>query len=273
MRQNRIVNLAAVVLVCAGAGCSTEQRVRTETALAKTLISDQQSNQIGLSVKQELDQQGVKYVKDAQVVSYVEQTAAPILRYARRDRPGIDFKVFVIDDPKQVNAFATPGGYLYVYTGLLLAADNQAEVAGVMGHEAGHVVGRHVERAMVNAYGLSAMASMALGENPGQVKELAAGLAATGVMRAHGRSEEIEADEYGARYTSKSGYDPRAMITFFEKLAAGEQRSPGIMAWLRTHPTSEARIDNLRSYIKDRRLRGTVQGVEAHRAVKRRLSR
>ena len=74
----------------------------------------------------------------------------------KRDRPEVNWQINVIDDSKTVNAFATPGGYLYVYSGLIMAADNEAELAGVMAHETGHVVARHSARQMVDAYGLSA---------------------------------------------------------------------------------------------------------------------
>ena len=87
-----------------------------------------------------------------------------------------------------------------MYTGLLLAADNEAELAGVLAHEAGHVVGRHSARAMVNAYGLQAITQVALGKNPGPAAQIAAQLAGGGRELAHGRSEETEADEYGAKY-------------------------------------------------------------------------
>jgi len=264
--------VAAALLIAplALAGCSAKQRVRTESALAQVLISDQQSREIGKAVREDLDQQNVRYVSDPQVIAYVDGIASRIFPLASKDRPGVEFSVRVIDDPDTVNAFATPGGYLYLYTGLLIAADNEAEVAGVLAHEAGHVVGRHVERQMVNAYGLQAVMALALGNNPSLGKELAAGIAATGLMRAHGRSEEIEADEYGARYAARAGYDPRAMITFFRKLGALEQGA-GTPGWLRTHPTSRARIDNLNGYIRDRKLHGADLDAARHEQIRRRL--
>ncbi len=265
--------LTALLLVpLALTGCSAKQRVRTETTLADIMISDQQSQQIGLQVREDLDKQGVRYIKDPEVLAYVDGIAARIFPLARKDRPGVDFSVKVIDDPNTVNAFATPGGYLYLYSGLLLAADNEAEVAGVLAHEAGHVVGRHVERQMVSSYGLQAIASMAIGSNPSLAQEIAASIASTGLMRAHGRSEEIEADEYGARYSARAGYDPHAMITFFGKLGAMEQKTPGMLGWLRTHPTSRARIDNLKGYIADHHLHGTELDAARHQQIRRRLS-
>lgn len=254
-----------------GTGCAA-QRIRAEKAVADVLISDQQEEQLGLQVKQELEQkEKIKYVKDPAVVEYVRSISTPILQAANRDRKGVRWKINVIDDPKTVNAFATPGGYLYVYTGLLLAADNEAEIAGVMAHEAGHVVGRHSARAMVNAYGLQAITQMALGKNPGAAAQVAAQLAGGGLQLAHGRSEEIEADEYGARYASAAGYDPRGLITFFEKLQKQQGQTPGVLKWLSTHPTNTERISNLRQVITRNRLTGGKTGNERLAPIKARI--
>ena len=140
-----------------------------------------------------------------------------------------------------------------------------------MSHESGHIVARHVERAMVNAYGFQALAAAALGQNPSMAQQLAASIAGTGLLRAHSRSEETEADEYGARYISKLDYDPRAMITFFEKLEKSEAGQPRALAWLSTHPLTPDRIDHLRSYIRNNKLHGTNLGEQRHREIKQRL--
>lgn len=267
-----LVVVAALALLVASA-CTTEQRVRTETALARTLISDQQSEAIGKQVHEELEKQNMRFLDDPVVEGYVKSIADNILRFAEKDRPDMDYHVHVIDDPNTVNAFATPGGHLYLYTGLLIEAENEAEVAGVMAHEAGHVSGRHVERQMVNAYGLQALSSLALGKDPGMLKQLGATIAGTGLLRAHGRSEEIEADEYGARYTASAGYDPQALITFFQKLEKRSGSTPRALAWLQTHPTSEQRIANLEGYIREHDLEGARRGSDRHDEIKRRLRR
>jgi beta-barrel assembly-enhancing protease len=252
-------------------GCG-KQRVRAEKAVARALISDEQEEQIGRQVKQELEQkEKIQYVQDQAIIDYVNTVAAPILRAANADRRGVRWKVNVINDPKTVNAFATPGGYLYVYTGLILAADTEAELAGVLAHEAGHVVGRHSARAMVNAYGLAAIAEVALGKNPGTAAQIAAQLVGGGAMLAHGRSEETEADEYGVRYAAAANYDPRGLITFFSKLKAKEGSTPGIFKWLSTHPPSGDRIRHLEQYIAQRGLRGSEQGAERLAPIKQRL--
>jgi predicted Zn-dependent protease len=272
----RLFSIALSLLLAtalAGTGCASQKYVRTETALAQALVSDQQSLEIGEQVHAELASQGVRYVADPDVTGYVQGVAARIFDLARLDRPGMDYHVHVIDDPKTVNAFATPGGHVYVYSGLLLAADNEAEMAGVLGHESGHVAGRHVERAMVSEYGLQALASLALGKNPSLARQLAGSVIGTGIMSAHSRSEETEADEYGARYVSRLGYDPNGMITFFQKLQAQESRTPMAMAWLRTHPVTADRISDLKDFIRRNSLKGTTLGEDRYRAIKQQVPR
>jgi predicted Zn-dependent protease len=265
--------LGALALAAALAACSVQQRRSTETAIANILIPPEQEKQLGLQVKQELEQkQHVEYVSDPQVNAYVQGITDKILAYARKDRPDVTWTVKTINDPKTVNAFATPGGYLYVYSGLLLAADNSAEVAGVLGHEAGHVVGRHSARQMVDAFGLQALASIALGQNPSGAAQLAAGLAGKGAMLANSRSDETEADEYGARYASAAGYDPRGIATFFDKLMKGEGKQPGWAALVSDHPATPDRIQHVTQYIAEKKLGGSggTSGAEIA-AVKGRL--
>jgi len=244
----------AAALAVAGLACSAQQRVATEMALAEALVSDEQEKQIGLAVREDLKKENVRYLEDATVAGYVKEVSGKILRLASRDRPGVEWSVKVIDDPKTVNAFATPGGFLYVYSGLLLAAADTAEVAGVLAHEAGHEVARHSARQMVNAMGIEAVTRVALGADPGATAQLAAGFAGKTLLLAHSRSEEIEADALGARYTSGAGYDPRGIATFFQRLEAGSGGSPGGLSWLSTHPPSSERVEKVNRYIAANKL-------------------
>jgi len=256
MQRILVAVLGLTLATGLSAGC-TKQRISAEKAVARTLISDEQEEQLGRQVKQELEtKEKIKYVENAAIVDYVRGISSQVLAQASKDRPGVKWKINVIDDPKTVNAFATPGGYLYVYTGLILAADTEAELVGVMAHEAGHVVGRHSARAMVNQMGLQAITQAALGQNPGTVAQIAAQLVSGGTLLAHGRSEELEADEYGARYASGAGYDPRGLVTFFEKLQKEQGETPALMKWLSTHPTNRDRIVNIQKLITKYNLRG-----------------
>jgi predicted Zn-dependent protease len=271
--MQRILSMVLGITLAAGlsTGCA-KQRIAAEKAIAQTFISDEQEEQLGRQVKQELEQkEKIQYVQDQVVVDYVTKVATPILQAANRDRQGVKWKINVINDAKTVNAFATPGGYLYVYTGLILASDNEAELAGVLAHEAGHVVGRHSARAMVNAYGLQAVADAALGKNPGTAAQIATQLVGGGAMLAHGRSEETEADEYGARYTSATNYDPRGLISFFEKLQKLQGSMPGVLKWLSTHPTNADRIRHLEQYISQNGLRGSELGADRLAPIKQKL--
>ncbi|MET0389562.1 MAG: M48 family metallopeptidase [Polyangiales bacterium] len=268
----RVKTACAVTLLCMAA-CATAGLSKAKTRVAKVLIPTEQENKLGLQVKQQLEtQEHITYYADTAVVDYVRRVADKVIMQGRRERSDVQWQVNVIDAPKTVNAFATPGGYLYVYTGLLLAADNEAELAGVMAHETGHVVGRHSARQMVDAYGLAAVSGIIFGKNPGLLAQVTSQVASKGVMLANSRSDETEADEYGARYASAAGYDPRALMTFFGKLKALEGNTPGVLAILSDHPTSAARIAHLKQYIATQRLRGTNTGVDAYTTIKQRLS-
>ena len=257
----RVLVLSCAVAVAA---CAT-------TGIAKALVSDEQEAQLGAQVKQELDKQGTKYIQDPEITNYVKGVAQKIFVSADKDRPGVKWQVFVIDDPKQVNAFATPGGYLYVYTGLLMAADNEAQLAGVWGHESGHVVARHSAQQMVNQMGMQTVIEIALGQNPNQLAQVAANLAANGALLAYSREDETQADEYGARYSAQAGYDPHGIIQFFEKLKAMEGNQPAFAKYLSDHPATEDRITHLQQYIKDKGLTGSELGAERLHPVKQKL--
>ncbi len=238
--------------------CSSQQRISAEKSVAAALIPAEQEEKLGLQVKQQLEQQEhVRYLTDPVVDGYVQQVSGKILTFAKKDRPEVTWSVRVIDDPKTVNAFATPGGFLYVYSGLLLAADDTSELAGVMGHESGHVVARHSARQMVNAMGLEALMGVALGNNPSGAAQLAAGLAGKTAMLAYSRSDELEADQYGARYADAAGYDPHGIATFFQKLEKAGGSQPGWATFLATHPSNPERIQKVDRYIEDHHLAAT----------------
>ncbi len=269
-----VVSLSAIVGMGAlAAGCSARQRIGLETAAAKALISDDQEQQLGQQVKSELEQkQHIKYITDGAVTSYVQGVVNRILPFAKQDRPNQKWELHVIDDSKTVNAFATPGGYIYVYSGLVLEAANEAELAGVLSHESGHVVARHSARQLADAYGLEAILSLAIGENPSLLKQLGASIAGQGVMLANSRSDEDEADEYGARYSSAAGYDPHGLVTFFEKLLRKQGSESKALTWLSTHPATSDRIEHINHFIAENHLTGTDLGTERLAPIKHRLS-
>jgi beta-barrel assembly-enhancing protease len=265
--------LRVAVLALVLGGCATGTTRSIETTLAQVMVSPEQENQIGLKLKTDLDtNQHAVYMTDPEVVSYVQTVAGKVIALGKHDRPDVTWQVFVLDDRKTVNAFATPGGYLYVYRGLLEMCENEAELAAVMAHETGHVVARHAARSMVTAYGLDAMTSLAAGNNPGLLVQLTSSIAGKGVMLSHSRADETEADEYGARYASGAGYDPHAFATFFQRLQKSEGSSPAILNYLSDHPATGDRITHINAYIASQHLPGADLGTADYAKIRKRLA-
>jgi predicted Zn-dependent protease len=253
--------------------CATTTTRSLETSVARALVTSEQENQIGLQVKSDLEtKQKIVYLTDPEVTGYVRGVADRVIALGKKDRDDVKWQVFVIDDKKTVNAFATPGGYLYVYRGLLELAENEAELAGVMAHETGHVVARHSARSLVAAYGLDAIAAMAAGNNPGLVAKIATSIASNGVMLSHSRADETEADEYGARYSGGAGYDPHGLITFFGRLQQKEGSSPKLLTYLSDHPATQDRIEHVNRFIAEQHITGTNLGTESYARIRQRLA-
>ena len=151
------------------------------------------------------------------------------------------WEVHIINNDSVLNAFCTPGGYIYFYTGLIKFLDTEAEFAGVMGHEMTHAAKRHSTEQMTKAYGLQFLLSVVLGENPALLAQIAADLASGVAMLAFSRTDEYEADEYSVRYLDKTTYDARGVAGFFEKLT-GSNPTP---EFLSTHPNPENRVEKI----------------------------
>jgi predicted Zn-dependent protease len=226
---------------------------------AELLISPQEENMLGAQLKLELekgsaDMPPVRYLQDPELRTYILGLADKVVSLGKKQRPEFDWKVEVIDDPTQVNAFATPGGYLYVFTGLLRAADNEAEVVGVMGHEVGHVLARHFAQRLVKTYTVQGLIAIALGRDSGKLAELAAGILAQGYLLSHSREAETEADDYGARLASEAMFDPNGLATFFQKLEMLQGQTPSIFKYLMGHPPPGDREKHIRDYITTQKL-------------------
>ncbi len=186
-------------------------------------------------------EQSVRLVQDPVVNEYVNRIGQNLVRNSDAKVP---FTIKVIDSD-EINAFALPGGFFYVNSGLVLAADNESEMAGVMAHEIAHVAARHATRQMTRAQ-LANFASIPLifmGGGIGYAISSAAGLALPLTFLSFSRGFEAEADYLGLEYMYKSGYDPESFIAFFEKVQAKEKKKPGSLAKaFATHPQTPERI-------------------------------
>lgn len=216
-------------------------------AAADLLLPPSEETKLGKELSTEVEKE-LKILKDPEVTSYVASIGKKMVKQAGKTVPtGIKFQFKVVDDPKTVNAFAMPGGFIYVYTGLLLAAKNEAEVAAVMGHEVAHVTRRHIAQRLVAMYGIQSLASIALGNNPGLVSEIVAGVAANGYLLKHSRDAERDADAVGIRWITRAGYNPNAYVTFFETLAKQGGSPPELIS---SHPDPGSRVSSAKSFIK-----------------------
>lgn len=202
---------------------------------------------IGRQFSQEVDR-SAKLVEDPIIVEYINKVGQNLVLHSDAKVP---FTIKVID-ADEINAFALPGGFFYVNKGLILAADNEAEMAGPMAHEIAHVAARHgVEQAskgqIVN---WGSLPLIFLGGWGGFAARSAASLAIPVGFLKFSRGAEYEADMLGVQYLWATGYDPHAMATFFEKLQAQEKKKPGTMSKIfSTHPMVGDRIEKVNSLI------------------------
>jgi len=203
--------------------------------IAKMSGSTEKEVRQGREAAAEVDRQA-KFVDDPIITEYVNRVGQNIVLHSDAKVP---FTIKVIDSD-EVNAFALPGGFFYVNKGLLLAADNEAELAGVMAHEIAHVAARHAVENQTKASLLEYAAlggSIFLGGIPGLIYQNTAGIGLLGIFMKFSRGAEEEADKLGVQYMYAAGYDPGAMATMFEKLEAKNKKKPGFISRaFATHP-------------------------------------
>jgi beta-barrel assembly-enhancing protease len=203
---------------------------------------------LGDRLAAEVDAQ-VPIAADPVVQAYVDDLGAALAAETEfADRP---WTFTAVDDPS-VNAFALPGGHVYVHTGLVAAAQSAAELAGVVGHEVAHVAARHGTERMVKAHGLGLVAGLLLGDDPGLVRQIVAELAGQRALARFSQTDELEADALGLGFMAEAGYEPEAMATMFETLLVTRQRRPtALERWFQSHPLTEDRIAALREAARD----------------------
>ena len=162
------------------------------------------------------------------------------------------YKVTVINDDKTLNAFCTPGGYIYVYTGLMRFLDDEASLAGVLGHEIAHAEERHGTERMTTALGAQVVLSIALGDNPSKLTEVAGNAAALLAVLRNSRDNELEADSRSFQYLQSTQYWPGAIKGFFVKMIEKRGGSGSALEeWTSTHPLDQNRIDNVNKLLRE----------------------
>lgn len=218
-----------------------------------TSLSPADERQLGASEHPKvLSQYGGAY-DDPKINAYVEQIGRKIQSVS--ELSNMPFTFTVLDSPI-VNAFALPGGYVYVSRGLLALADNEAELAGVLAHEVGHVTARHTAKrydratvAQIGALGATLAGGILGGQSGAALGQQLGGLGATAYVNGYSQGQELEADRLGVRYLARAGYDSQAMASFLDTMNVNERwmsRQSGggqeVPSWLRTHPRTPERI-------------------------------
>lgn len=236
------------------------------------LFTVEQDKQLGLQVKQQIESNPAEYPilpesSNREAYAYIRKMTDKILNSGKvAYRNEFAWEVKIIDDDATLNAFCTPGGYIYVYTGLIKYLDSEEQLAGVMGHEIAHAAQRHSTRQMTKLYGLQTMIAVATGQaEPGLLSQIALSV----ISLKNSRSHEEEADTYSVIYMCPTTYEADGAADFFKKLEAqGGSRPP---EFLSTHPNPGNRVANITKQAKDRGCRGTGTYQSAYQKFKNSL--
>jgi len=218
-----------------------------DQVLTASTMSVEEEIEFGGQVRTEIEKELV-LVQDRDVLNYVQRIGAIVAGNSPYPSP-VEARFHVVHSD-EINAFAIPGGDIYIHTGLIDAADDEAELAGVMAHEFGHVVHRHGAQHASRATTAGILQGVLLGEEAGAVAKATTSILAQGVIQNYSREAEREADSIAVPTLSNAGYDPYAMKTFFDKLIARYGDQTGPVTLFASHPPTSERIANVEAMIQ-----------------------
>lgn len=238
-------------------------------------VSEQEEVSIGAETAEQISQQ-LPVVQDPWIAAYINELGDTIA--GRTSRADLDWHFFVVNS-HQVNAFALPGGYIYVNRGLIEATSRVDELAGVLGHEIGHVILRHSVQQMQDRQKIGVVAELACTLTSiceSGLGQAAINIGGTAIMSRYSRGDEFAADSEAVENVMRAGIDPDGIPSLFEVLMATRQRTPGtVESWFSTHPLEESRIDNARRLIEQAgadRMGGLLQQLPSYLEFKRRIA-
>ncbi len=210
------------------------------------LFSLQQDKDFGLKLKNEIQLNPslypvLPYIGNEQAYNYLYSMRDEILASDQiRYKSNFNWELYIIDNDSTLNAFCAPGGYIYVYTGIIKFLDEADHLAGVLGHEIAHADQRHSTQQMTETYGIELLLSILAGDSPGMLAQIAANLTALSFSRAH----ETDADDHSVDYLCDTGYASNGAAAFFQKLISQGQAG-GTPAFLSTHPDPGNRVQSI----------------------------
>lgn len=217
-----------------------------EAASDVNIFTDAEEQQFGQAFVAQHEQE-IKLYTDPVVTNYINDLGQSLVRYSKRNNIPYTFKVV---DTKGINAYAIPGGFIYVHLDLIRATKSESELAAVLGHEIGHIVGRHSMKRLTQVYGIEILKQLILDEDDSEFKKLVADVLAAGLLFRYSRDHERESDFYGVQNVYDAGINPEGAAVFFETLRAMRKSKPStIEKFLSTHPVPNERVRNVRNQI------------------------
>lgn len=252
-------NLVLACALVAGLGsCTAAGLVNGALVAAQGLfISDTDEVRLGAQTAAKVLSETPEY-PNQELKAYVTDVGRKLA--AASERPNLAWQFFVVETT-DINAFAAPGGYLFVTTGALRLMSNEAQLAGVMGHEITHVAHKHSVHALQRELVAQGVATALLQGNTQQLYDLASSLAANLILKGFDRNDELDADKGGAKLAYQLGYDPRELGTFLDELRRQTGEIPSWLVATSDHPRTDDRLTQLSDYM-------TAQGMDFSNVTK-----
>lgn len=250
MRNNKIRLLigAAIVLFAVFKYCSSAETNPYTGEKQHIALTEEEEIAIGLQSAPAMAEQHGGLYPDQQLQAKVDQVGQKLVQNSVASQTGYQYDFHLLADPNTINAFALPGGQIFITYALLSKLENQDQLAGILGHEIGHVVGRHsADRLAKQGLTEGILNGVAVGIDPNTAQGAAA--IASVINMKYGREDELQSDDLGVQYMIDAGYDPEAMIGVMQILkdAAGPNRTPEFQS---THPDPENRIEKIKEAIE-----------------------
>ncbi|MFC2131136.1 M48 family metalloprotease [Bacteroidota bacterium] len=225
----------------------------SDDILSPNIFTVQDDVQLGRDLDVQIKSNSSEYplLNQASANQYVQNMVNEIIKSPEIEYADIfEYKTQIVLNDEVVNAFAAPGGFLYVYTGLLKFLDNEATLAAVLAHEVAHAERRHATKRMTKQYGVSFLLGLILGDDPSQLEEIGANLLTGFALLKNSRDDEFEADEYSFKYLQSTKWYPGGITFFFQKID-DNSGSNFLEELLSTHPMPEDRVAAVEKMIED----------------------